>query len=205
MNNPKRILLVEDEILVAENMKRSFIRNGYEVPSIAVTGEEAIRFAGQDKPDLVLMDIVLTGQMDGIEAADKIRELYKIPVVFLTAYSDEETLKRAKITEPFGYLTKPCEERQMFITLEMALYKDAMEKEKELLIEKLQKALEEVKTLKGFIPICAHCKKIRDDDGYWEQVEDYIRQHSEAEFSHSICPDCMKKYYPDLMEDSDDK
>jgi len=70
--------------------------------------------------------------------------------------------------------------------------------EKEELIRELTIAIDEVKTLRGFIPICAHCKKIRDDQGYWEQIEDYIGAHSEAEFSHGICPDCMKKYYPEI-------
>lgn len=74
------------------------------------------------------------------------------------------------------------------------------EEERERLIEKLQKALAEVKTLSGLLPICANCKKIRDDTGYWNQIESYIRDHSEAEFSHSVCPECAKKLYPDLYK-----
>jgi PAS domain-containing protein len=75
------------------------------------------------------------------------------------------------------------------------------EKEREKLILKLQEALDNIKTLKGFLPICASCKKIRDDKGYWNQIESYIRDHSEAEFSHGICPECAKKYYPDYIDD----
>jgi uncharacterized PurR-regulated membrane protein YhhQ (DUF165 family) len=77
----------------------------------------------------------------------------------------------------------------------------AAEEERDKVIRELQKAMAEVKTLRGFLPICSHCKKIRDDKGYWNQIESYLRDHSEAEFSHSICPDCRKKYYPDLPED----
>jgi hypothetical protein len=78
-----------------------------------------------------------------------------------------------------------------------------IEEEREQLIAELQKALSEVKTLGGLLPICASCKKIRDDQGYWQQIEGYIREHTEAEFSHSICPECAKKLYPDLYEDKE--
>ncbi len=80
----------------------------------------------------------------------------------------------------------------------MALYKHKMEKEREKLIKELQDALAKVKKLSGFLPICSSCKKIRDDKGYWNQIESYIHKHSEAEISHSICPECAKKLYPDL-------
>ena len=80
-----------------------------------------------------------------------------------------------------------------------------MEEQREKLIEALQKALSEVKTLQGFLPICSYCKKIRDDKGYWSQIESYIHKHSDAEFSHGICPECAKKYYPDIDLNEDDK
>jgi len=75
------------------------------------------------------------------------------------------------------------------------------EKEREKLILNLQEALDNIKTLSGLLPICSNCKKIRDDKGYWNQIESYIRDHSEAEFSHGICPECAKKYYPDYIDD----
>lgn len=192
------VLIVEDEILVAENIKSILKKNGYDVVSVAVSGEEAMASADRFKPDIVLMDIVLKGDMDGIEAADTIREKNGLPVVFLTAHSDSKSLERAKVTEPFGYITKPFEERQLTITIEMALYKARMDREKEALIAELREALDKVKVLSGLIPICSYCKKIRDDKGYWEKVEDYIRTHADVEFTHSICPECVNKYFPGL-------
>ena len=117
-----KIMLVEDEVLFAKDLQDLLVSWGYTVPALVATGEEAIEKAGEIKPDLVLMDIVLKGGMDGIEAADTIRTRFKIPVVYLTAYADDETVQRAKITEPYGYVLKPLEERDLHVTLEIALY-----------------------------------------------------------------------------------
>ena len=87
----------------------------------------------------------------------------------------------------------------------LAEEKRKAEQEKERLIEKLQVAMAQVKKLSGLLPICAHCKKIRNDDGYWTQLESYISEHSDAQFSHGICPDCMEKYYSDLPDDDEDR
>ncbi|HEY9246130.1 MAG TPA: response regulator, partial [Candidatus Methanoperedens sp.] len=103
-------------------------RMGYSVPSIASSGEEAIKKAKENRPDIVLMDIVLQGDMDGIEAAEKIRSLFDIPVIYLTAYSDESILQRAKIAEPFGYIIKPFRERDLQVNLEIALHKHEIDR-----------------------------------------------------------------------------
>lgn len=123
-----RILIVEDEAVVAKNLEKKLTRMGYEVIGSVASGEEAVRKAGESVPDLVLMDIMLVGQMDGIEAAEKIRFCYGIPVVYLTAYTDQTILERAKVTEPYGYLVKPLTERDLQSTIEMALYKAEMER-----------------------------------------------------------------------------
>lgn len=125
---PAKILIVEDEIIVARDLQRTLLQLGYDVPSLATSGKEAIDLVGRHHPDLVLMDIVLRGDMDGIETAREIHLHLDIPVVYLTAYSDTQILKRAKITEPFGYIAKPYGERELHATIEIALYKDAMEK-----------------------------------------------------------------------------
>jgi hypothetical protein len=121
------ILVVEDERIVAKDIQNSLINLGYKVPAIASTSEEALEAAGQVRPDLILMDIVLKGTTDGIETAEKIKALYDIPVIYLTAYEDTRTLDRAKLTQPLGYILKPFEERDLHTTLEMALYKHEME------------------------------------------------------------------------------
>jgi diguanylate cyclase (GGDEF)-like protein/PAS domain S-box-containing protein len=123
-----KILIVEDESIVAEDIKSSLQNMGYDVPSIAPTGEEAVKKAREIRPDLVLMDIVLRGDMNGIEAAGKIISCCNIPVIYLTAYSDMDTLDRAKITEPFGYIVKPFNERELHSAIEIAFYKHRMEK-----------------------------------------------------------------------------
>jgi PAS domain S-box-containing protein len=123
-----KILVVEDEKIVAKDIQNRLKNFGYHVPAIASSGEEAIKKAAEFNPDLILMDIMLNKSMDGVETAKKIREMYDIPVVYLTAYADDSTLQRAKLTEPFGYILKPFEERELYTTIEMALYKHKMEK-----------------------------------------------------------------------------
>ncbi len=125
----KQIFVVEDESIVAEHIRRSLQNMGYSVSSVASSGEKAIKEVEEKVPDLVLMDIVLRGEMDGIETAKQIRSRFNIPVVYLTAYSDEKILERAKITEPFGYVIKPFNERELRINIEIALYKHEMEME----------------------------------------------------------------------------
>jgi len=128
MEKPRIILVVEDEIIVAENIREKLRGMGYVVPTVVSSGKEAIKKTAETRPDLVLMDIKLKGDMDGIEAARQIREDFSIPVIFLTAHSDESTLERAKIAEPYGYILKPLEEREFRTSVEMALYKHEMEK-----------------------------------------------------------------------------
>ncbi|MFP4484157.1 MAG: response regulator [Spirochaetaceae bacterium] len=123
-----RILLVEDEAIVAMDIHRRLEKLGYSVVGNEVRGEDAIEAAKEKRPDLILMDIKLKGEMDGITAASSIREGLSIPVVFLTAYSDRPSLERAKITEPLGYVLKPFEERELTIAVEMALYKSSMDR-----------------------------------------------------------------------------
>ncbi|MCL5035900.1 MAG: response regulator [Chloroflexi bacterium] len=121
------ILVVEDESIIAKDIETTLNNLGYKALGFASRGKEAIKQAEEFQPDLVMMDIVLKGGMDGIEAAEEIRSRFNIPVIYLSAYSDENTLQRAKITEPFGFLLKPLDERELDITIEMALYKHDIE------------------------------------------------------------------------------
>jgi two-component system, response regulator PdtaR len=198
MSSPKTILIVEDETIIAMAVKRSLKKLGYGVSDIVQSGEQAIQRTRDNHPDLVLMDIVLEGELDGVETAERIRSAFHIPVVYLTAHTDQETLKRAKITEPFGYIVKPFKERDLRVTIEMAFWKHEMEESRRKLALELKEALAKVKMLSGLLPICATCKKIRNDEGYWEQIEVFIRDHSEAEFSHGMCPDCTEALYSSI-------
>lgn len=123
MADPRVVLIVEDEGLVARDIQNRLRRLGYDAPAWCTSGAEALRLAAELKPNLVLMDIQLKGSMDGIEAAEQIRGQLDIPVVFLTAHADAATLGRAKLTHPFGYLLKPFEEQDLQVTIELALFK----------------------------------------------------------------------------------
>lgn len=325
-DNGARILIVEDEILIASDLRNTLNSYGYSVISEVASGEDAVLLARRESPDLIVMDIKLSGPLDGIETAESIQASQKIPIVFLTSYADEKYLERAKFIFPYCFLIKPFTATQLQTTIKLALnvsniekerrridaalaaktrqfeqffnigvdlfcimdklgvfrklnkewerclgysldqlegqnaldflhpddiditreaanyvmnhdelsnfsnryrardgsyrwlewtaqlaekdliyavarditIRKTMENEKELLIRQLQQALEEIKTLQGFIPICSSCKKIRDDEGYWQRIEKYIQDRSDAKFTHSICPDCLKNLYPDL-------
>ncbi|HJQ24902.1 MAG TPA: EAL domain-containing protein [Blastocatellia bacterium] len=122
-----RILVVEDESIVALDIQERLQSLGYDVPLTVASGEKAVERAGELRPDLVLMDIQLRGHMDGVEAAGQIRQRFDIPVIFLTANADHPTVQRAIVTEPFGYVIKPFEERELHTTIEMGLYKHRAE------------------------------------------------------------------------------
>ncbi|MDO5835614.1 MAG: response regulator [Methanobacterium sp.] len=130
------ILIVEDERITAEDIKKALNSVGFNVPAIVTSGEDAIKACEELEPDLVLMDIKLEGEMDGIQAAEKIRSKMGIPIIYLTAYSDEKTVQRAKVTEPsgfilkqpYGFLRKPFEESELNTAIEITLYRDKLEK-----------------------------------------------------------------------------
>jgi putative two-component system response regulator len=138
-----KILVVEDERVISEDIKKRLQKLGYSVPSIVSSGEEAVQKAKVLRPDLVLMDIVLEGEMDGIEAAAQIKSLCEIPIVYLTAYADQKTLERAKITEPYGYILKPFDDRDLHITIDIGLHKHRMERKLRETEERLRKTLED--------------------------------------------------------------
>ena len=123
-----KILIVEDEGIEALDIQHRLISLGYPAPDIVFSGEDAVRKAAETSPDLVLMDIMLNGEIDGVTAAEQIHARSDIPIIYLTAYADEDTLRRARITEPYGYIVKPFKDREVHITIDMALYRHSMEK-----------------------------------------------------------------------------
>jgi PAS domain S-box-containing protein len=125
--DPVKVLIVEDEGIVALVIRNKLLSLGYEVVDTVSKGEDAVRIAGEESPHVVLMDIKLQGNMDGIAAAEQIRKLYSIPVIYLTSYSNKVVMERAKITEPYGYILKPFQERELHIAIKMALYRHQAE------------------------------------------------------------------------------
>jgi DNA-binding response OmpR family regulator len=123
-----RALIVEDETLIAEELKERLERFGFSVIAVVDTAEEGIRIATMECPDLVLMDVRLRGEKDGVQAAAEIRQRVDVPIIYLTAYSDRATLDRAKHTEPYGYVLKPFHERELQVTIELAMHRFALEK-----------------------------------------------------------------------------
>jgi signal transduction histidine kinase len=129
MNNPARILVVEDESIVAFSLQQRLSKLGYDVPAIAVSGQESFDLVEQTLPDLVLMDIHIQGDLDGIDVASRLQETHSIPVIYLTAYSEDSTLERARKTRPYGYLLKPFSERELHATIQMAFERHKLETE----------------------------------------------------------------------------
>ncbi|MFH1155233.1 MAG: response regulator [Pseudomonadota bacterium] len=187
-----RLLIVDDE---RHHIKvlTEFLRDDYKIMA-ARDGETALKAAqGPNPPDLILLDIIMPG-LDGYGVCRKLKEsgaTREIPVIFVTAISEEMDAARAFevggvdfVTKPFNPLTVKARVRT-HIQLSTTL-------------RELRDALQEVQTLSGLLPICMHCKNIRDDKGFWQQVEKYVGERSSAAFSHSLCPVCAKKFYPDL-------
>jgi two-component system, LytTR family, response regulator LytT len=191
------ILIVEDESIVAKDIQHSLKKLGYTVVGICATGEDAIAAAAEFMPDLVLMDIMLKGEMNGIEAASQIREKFGIPVIFLTAYADESTLSKAKVTEPYGYIIKPFKEIDLHTSIEMAVYKHAKEsdvkKERDFLY-----SLVENKDSRGLIFVKSNLKLVKvktTDINFVEALKDYVILNTEKEryTIHSTMKDIEKK------------
>lgn len=171
-----KILVVEDESLVSRDIQSSIKKLGYVVTAGINSGEKAIASIEEERPDIVLMDIMLKGKMNGIEAANLIKERFDIPVVFLTAYADDSTVNKAKVSEPYGYIMKPFKEKELQTTIEVALYKH----EKDMLVKKerdLYHSIIENKESKDSIFVRADYRlnKINFNDIFFvEALKDYV-------------------------------
>ena len=186
MNSNKKplILIVDDNSQNLQFLGKMMAENGYE-PALARSGSQALDFIFKEKPELVLLDIMMP-EMDGYEVCRELKSqklTAHIPVIFLTAKIETEDIVKGFETGAVDYVTKPFKSAEL-----LARVKTHIE---------LKRAREEIRTLRGIIPICAKCKKIRDDEGYWKQIETYIEKHSDALFSHGLCPECSKDIYGD--------
>jgi PAS domain S-box-containing protein len=319
-----RILIVDDENHMARELEAKVVACGFEVAAIASSGVEAVALAAEVKPHLVLMDVVLEGEMDGIQAAEKIRRRWPIPTIFMADADDEATLKHLREIQPFGHVAKPVSDKELYIHIKTALESDSsrspiseleerfffisidmlccldftgyfkllnpaweralgfsiqelmsrpfiefvhpddrertlkqnrsvraggqalafenrylckdgsyrwllwnaasdsehriiysvarditerkrIEEERDALVRELQAALAEVQTLREILPICSYCKKIRDDENYWQTVEGYMSQVTGMKFSHGICPTCYESEVEPLLYELEER
>jgi len=188
----KTIAIVDDQPENLNVLEAALARAGYRVV-VFPRGELALAAAREEPPDLGLFDVRMP-DLDGYELCRRFKadeRLRDIPILFISALSATEDIAAGFECGGVDYIAKPFHEVEVLarVRTHLALRQAYLE---------LAKAFERIKTLQGIIPICASCKKIRDDQGYWHQVEAYVRQHTLAEFSHGICPECLQRMYPDL-------
>lgn len=192
MDKKSCILIVDDE---RQNIKvlNEFLRDTYKIMA-AKNGAQALKAAqGNIVPDLILLDIMMPG-IDGYDVCKKLKANEKtkhIPVIFVTAVTETQDAARGFQAGAVDFIEKPLDPvmAKARVDLHIKLHKTMAD---------LKEALSQVKKLSGLLPICMYCKKIRDDTGYWNQIEAYIDTHSEAQFSHSICNECAEKHYPGM-------
>ncbi len=192
------ILVVDDEPSNIEIISTT-LGERYEILA-STSGREGLDVAMNQIPDLAILDIVMP-VMNGYELLRRFKEhplLKEIPVIFITALDQDEQETKGLTLGAVDYISKPFSPAIVKLRIETQL---ELKRQRDILAkrnEELEQALVKIKTLSGLLPICASCKKIRDDKGYWTQLESYISEHSDAEFTHGCCPECMKKLYPEI-------
>ena len=199
------ILVVDDTAEVRGMLSVLLETAGYQGILFAESAEAAFERLGMDGSgaapvdvDVILMDINMPG-LDGVEACRRIKAVERFcdtPVIMVTAMAEAGFLEAAFAAGATDYLAKPINRVELLARMRSALrLKREMDRRKAR-EQELEQALGEVKNLRGLLPICGQCKKIRDEQGQWQAVESYIKAHSEADFSHGICPECLNKHYP---------
>jgi CheY-like chemotaxis protein len=193
------ILIVDDVPKNIQVLGHVLDKHGYLIAA-ATDGRQALAIVADVNPDLILMDIMMP-IMDGFEACRRLKAdpaTRPIPIILLTAKTATEDIVQGFALGAVDYITKPFSAQELIARVQTHVELKRARDIQQALIEKLKEALKQVKQLSGLLPICSHCKKIRDDQGYWQQVEEYIRRHSEVRFSHGICPECVERYYPEF-------
>lgn len=204
-----RVLLIEDDqadaFLIEEMLQELTKEENGGLASIVrrvVRLEDALRCLSESAFDILISDLGLPDSQGVATVQRLMAAAGRLPVVVLTGLANHEVGLEAVNAGAQDFLVKGQVSAELLVrSIRYAIERKRIENEKEQIIQELQAALAKVKLLRGLLPICAACKKIRDDKGYWEQIESYIMKHSDAEFSHSICPECARQLYPDLYPD----
>jgi sigma-B regulation protein RsbU (phosphoserine phosphatase) len=196
-----KILIAEDEKTSRTILEKTLTKAGYQVIAVE-DGIKALDSIQKEVPDMLITDWMMP-DLDGLELCCRVRDLNLSSYVYIilwTALTQKENIIRGLDAGADDYITKPFDRTELLARVRageriIQLEKSLRQKNKEL-----SEALAQVKQLKGLLPICMFCKKIRNDENYWQKVEDYIAQHSEVDFSHGICPECYEKYYPKYVK-----
>ncbi len=183
------VVLAVDDNTINLSLLRSILEPQGYTAATALSAEEAFNFLEKEKPELILLDVMMPA-MDGFETAMKIKQspgLKDIPIIFLTARNETEDIVKGFDAGGVDYVTKPFNPPELLARIRTHI--------------ELKRAREEISTLHGLLPICARCKKIRDKAGNWQRIESYISQRSKAEFSHGLCPECMRTILSEELTD----
>lgn len=200
-NNQPTILVVDDEMTNRQLLKHILEDNYFSV-ALAEDGEVGLQKAYEIMPDLILLDIRMP-KKNGLEVCLELQQdpaMEEIPIIFITSVSESDTIVEGLNAGAVDYVKKPFKTKELLARIDIHLeLKRALDNQKQL-IKKLKHQIEENKRLRSLVPICFHCKKVRDDKGFWENVESYISIRSNIDFSHGICPDCMERYYSETSD-----
>ncbi len=202
MEMEKPAILIVDDMPSNIFVLSEALNDEYEV-LFATSGSVALQTAEREMPDMILLDIMMP-QMDGYEVCAKLKEnptTQHIPVIFVTARDRVDDETKGLDLGAIDYLTKPVRPAILKARVRNHLERKHALELQEKLVKELQEALSRIKMLTGLLPICSGCKKIRADDGSWTEIESYVRTHSDAEFTHGLCPICRKELYPDVFDD----
>lgn len=198
-----RILIAEDDLTSRLMLEAVLKKNGHDVVETANGAEAWEVLKKPEAPRLAILDWMMP-VMDGLEVIRRLRALktdQPVYIIMLTMKGEKADMVAGMDAGADDYLTKPFDAGELRVRVEVGRRVVEMQDRLATQVRELSQALERIKVLEGVLPICSFCKKIRDDQGYWAQVEVYVSKHSEAQFSHGICPECYSKHYPEFSDD----
>ncbi|MCK4428132.1 MAG: response regulator [candidate division Zixibacteria bacterium] len=196
-----KILIAEDEKISRKILETTLTKAGHDVVAVE-DGVKALESIRKVMPDMLVTDWMMP-DLDGLELCRRVRALdlsTYVYIILLTALTQKENIIEGLDAGADDYVTKPFERTELLARVRAGERVIQLERSLRQKNKELSEALAHVKQLKGLLPICMFCKKIRNDKNYWQQVEEYLAEHTEADFSHSICPECLEKHYPDYVK-----